>query len=204
MKKILLFILFLSGMMFSQELTGTNPYKAEYKKDPLNFRTLPVVFYRVSDTTFWNAAHVEGLLSVGLPSVTDSSLGALIVSVNNQPQFHYTETEVLVDSTDALVNSAYTKFNVQSYNYSTIAVNFDDSTTARFYSSIYESPDFTDETSGDWGDITNAVVGADSVDYGTNTNFYITDVLSPNEWILIKYTKRGDTNSIDIAVKKRY
>lgn len=118
--------------------------------------------------------------------------------------FHYTSTLVLIDSTNASVGSDYTYFNVASYNNSTVAVNFDDSTTARFYSSIYGSPDFTDETSGDWGDITNAVVGADSVDYGTNTNFYITEVLSPNEWILIKYTKRGVTNSIDIAVKKRY
>lgn len=203
MKKILFLILFLSGMMFSQELTGDNPYKAQFKKDPLNYRSLPMVFYRASDTTYWSPVHADGILTVGLPTVTDTSLGALIVSVNNQPQFHYTNAEILVDSTDATVNSAYTHYNVASYDRSTIAVNFDDSTTARFYSSIYAAPDFTDETSGDWGDITFAVVGADSVDYGTNTNWYITEALSPNEWILIKYTKRGDTNSIKIGVKKK-
>ena len=201
MKKILFLILFLSGAMFSQELTGDNPYKAEFKKDPLNYRSLPTVYYRASDTTYWSPVHVDGVIV--MQSVAyDSSLGGDIVFVGNQPQFHYTETEVLVDSTDALVSTYYTHYNVASYDRSTIAVNFDDSTTARFYSSIYESPDFLDETSGDWGDITNAVVGADSVDYGTNTNWYITEALSPNEWILIKYTKRGVTNSIDIAVKK--
>ena len=111
---------------------------------------------------------------------------------------------VLVDSTNATVQSSYVYFSMNSYKYAAIAVNFDDSTSATFYSSIYSDADTTDETSGDWGDISTAVIGADSVAFGTNTNYYITDALFPNALILIKYNKWGDTNSIKIGVKKGY
>ena len=186
MKEILLIIIFLSGAIFSQELTGDNPYKVEFKKDPLNYRSLPTVFYRASDTTYWSPVHVDGVMKVAMSGTTTDT------------------AVVLVDSTNATVQSSYVYFSMNSFKYAAIAVNFDDSTSSTFYSSIYSDADTTDETSGDWGDITNAIVGADSVAFGANTNYYITDALFPNALILIKYNKWGDTNSIKIGVKKGY
>ena len=198
MKKLfLLLFVILPTILFSQNVV-TPPLPLDENQKPVS-----VIYVKVGTDYFPVNSDTNGILSISIPGVTDTTVLALRFIGLNMPQYHYTATEVLVDSSDVGVGIAYVKYNVASYDRSTIAINFDDSTSAQFFSSIYSDPDFFDETSGDWGDITNAVVGVDSVAFGTNTNYYVTEALSPNEWILIKYKKWGTTNSIDIAIKKK-
>lgn len=166
MKKIILLLMFLSGVILAQERLAT--------EIPIDWNNRPasIMYVQNSDGTY-------------SPMSPDT-------------------TVVLVDSTNATVQSSYVHFPMGSFKYAAIAVNFDDSTSATFYSSIYPDADTTDETSGDWGNISTAVIGSDSVAFGTNTNYYITDALFPNALILIKYNKWGDTNSTKIGVKKGY
>ena len=203
MKKILLLILFLSGTILSQqELTGTNPYKAEFKKDPLNYRSLPVVFYQISDTTYWNPAHVDGLLSIGIPSVTDSNSNVLNVSVNNQPQFHYTNPNEVLAFTNSDTDTSVAVIDLQSYPYFTLQVLESGGVTLKVFISNIAGASATDPTDGNWLDYSTTLLGGATV--VDTDGFYIQDTKLPALKIMIWAATSDATNDFSATIIKSF